>query len=334
MVYGGAPRPAGFEFAEEEIEKMNYLEEMMIEEMENNGTIYAVKVNNRTEEHKRPQVILSYIEIVGDKIIGHFFTLTDDLFGIGKSKIFGKGGEHFTHRYMDKDVISWLHKEGYMLINKDKCCDYYRKLRGFGEFNNIVNEINLMAKTYKAPKNVPGAAVVSKSDFISKSGTITSTDSNMNHIKRIAKTSKDYRYFMELYNIFEDLGFTNVYHAVTGSGSITAADAEIIRSGKLKCSAKDAKKAYAILEYEAKFKDIVDAVGGRGDYFKIAIAFCFNHPDVDNNVLLKRLRKNYDKMTRIQSIRDALHQIERVYNYRRNPKVSIEHDYLRSRNIR
>jgi len=311
---------------------MNYLEEMMSDEM-----IYGVKVKDRSAEHKRPQVILSYIETVEDKVIGHFMTITDDLYSNDKSKVFSKGNDHFTHRYMNEneDVVPWMHKEGYMLVDKDKWSNYYMCVHGFGDFNQAVSEINAKSKIYKErinsnkSKKNTNVTTVDKSGFASKTNTIQFADSNMNHIARLAKTSNDYRNFMELYRRFEDVGFTNVYHAVTGSGSITAADAEIIRSGKLKCSADDVKRATSVLTYELKFKNIVSEVGGRGDYFKIALAFCFNHPEIDNEFLLKRLRKNYGKMTKIKSIRDALLQIEKIYNYRRNPKVSIEHDYLR-----
>ena len=315
---------------------MNYLEEMMNDEM-----IYGVKVKDRSAEGKRPQVILSYIETVEDKVIGHFMTVTDDLYGNDRPKIFSKGNDHFTHRYMNEneDVVPWMHKEGYMLVDKDKWSNYFMSVHGFGNFNQAVNEINTKSKAYKEriegnkAKKSNNITTVDKSGFVSKSDTVKFTDSNMNHIARLAKTSSDYRNFMELYSKFEDVGFTNVYHAVTGSGSITAADAEIIRSGKLKCSADDVKRATSILAYELKFKNIISEVGGRGDYFKIAIAFCFNHPEIDNELLLKRLRKNYGKMTRISSIMDAIRQIESIYNNRRSHKVFLEHDYLRSKNI-
>ena len=286
---------------------MNYLEGMM-----DNEVLYFARVNR--ENRTTPQVILLSLNVVGDKIIGAFTSLIDDMSENKNRAVFTSRGNHFTEKYMRKNGLQeWINNVGFVLIDKEKS-----------------NEIESKKNSKKIKEE--NTASVDKCNFVSKSDSAKNTDTNMNHIIRLAKTSNDYRNFMELYNRFDDIGFTNVYHAVTGSGSITAADAEIIRSGKLKCSADSVRRATDILTYESKFKDIVSAVGGRRDYFNIALAFCFNHPEIDNNILLKRLRKNYGEMTKIKSITDALRKIEKIYNNRRKPKVALEHDYLRSRN--
>lgn len=304
---------------------MNYLEGMM-----DNEVLYFARVNR--ENRTTPQVILLSLNVVGDKIIGAFTSLIDDMSENKNRAVFTSRGNHFTEKYMRKNGLQeWINNVGFVLIDKEKSNEYRRRAEsGTISFNDVVAEIESKKNSKKIKEE--NTVSVDKCNFVSKSDSAKNTDTNMNHIIRLAKTSNDYRNFMELYNMFEDIGFTNVYHAVTGSGSITAADAEIIRSGKLKCSADSVRRATDILTYESKFKDIVSAVGGRRDYFNIALAFCFNHPEIDNNILLKRLRKNYGEMTKIKSITDALRKIEKIYNNRRKPKVALEHDYLRSRN--
>lgn len=311
---------------------MNYLKEQLKSE-----TLYGV----RALRPEKPRIMLAKIFDYKRIKRGRFSTIDKD--GYTNMEL-GTGVTYVKNTYSqlkdDGNIVRWLHNSNYMLISKETYDRYMEMSSDPCEFDDIVNEINSLHNTYFA--NIKNGAKQIKDNNVDKveknscslaTESINPRDVNMECIKQYARTSNDYRNFLSLYEKYKDLKFATIYHAVTGSGSITASDSDKIRSGKLKCSDAQVRKATQLLDYESKFINIANAIYGRQDYFYIAIAFCFYCKEVDNDELLKKLRNNSKKGIVIKSIGQAIDRIESIYNCRRSPeqKVFIKQAYERDK---
>jgi len=216
--------------------------------------------------------------------------------------------------YEKENMIGWMHENSYILISESEYKKYKEDIQYPWKFHEIVKEIKIKSGSKKNIENDNvGTTPLPQGELVS-------------HIIMYANKSKDYFNFLNLYNKYKELGLVAVYNAVTESGSVNV---NSVKNGRLKCSAEQVKRASAILDYESKFMNMVNQINGRRDYVYIALAFCFNHPDVDNDRLYEMFKKRFKKIGHVKTLKDAANNIEFIYNSYYKNKVDIEYEFTK-----
>lgn len=110
-----------------------------------------------------------------------------------------------------------------------------------------------------------------------------------------------------------------------------------MKSGNFKCSDAEYNKAVEVLDYASQFREGIDGIGGRKEFYVIAIMFCYFCEEVDSEYLLTKFKKYYKSLTSINDIEDALTQIEsKIYNYQlRTPRepIALVGEYNRAKRV-
>lgn len=154
----------------------------------------------------------------------------------------------------------------------------------------------------------------------------------LNHIHYYAHSEKkisDYVYFenlMKAYPWATQRVLAYAVHGLSGFGFVSK-----VKTGDLKCSIEQYENAVRTLEYVEQFRDYIDKIGGRKEYYYFTVAFCYSDEKVDNDYLLKKFGKYGDTLKPVTSIKGAIEQVEKkIYNYQlRSPNepVIISADY-------
>lgn len=123
-------------------------------------------------------------------------------------------------------------------------------------------------------------------------------------------------------------------HGVTSGGGTVSR----LKDGDFKCDEAEYNRAVKAFDYAAQFVDNINGVGGRKEYYMIAIIFCYFCEEVDNEYLYAKFKKYHKSLSPITNIKEAILQIEgKVYNYQlRAPRepisISMEYERLRRAN--
>ena len=324
---GGASRPQGFIPSVEEVEKMEYLKNMM-----NNESVYGVKVEYNKERNEKGLIPrITFVKTYNNNGYGTFHTMANDT-----DKVVSKKGNNgvinvlntITKFYDPKTVVNWLKDKRYTIISKEKY-DYYRikSTESSEDFYNVSKQIEAdWQNSIKKPEVT--TRTVEKTSTINVSLAPKAQLDSMGCVVELAKKSKDYSNFLKLVNTYSDIGIAGVYYAVTSRGSISDSS---LKNGQLKCSSKQVEQASNILNYERKFQSI--GIKGRRDYFNVAIAFCYKLGSIDNDVLYRKVKKAYNEIPAIKSIEQAIEIVDGIYNRRlsKDKKVLIKQEYLKSK---
>lgn len=108
-----------------------------------------------------------------------------------------------------------------------------------------------------------------------------------------------------------------------------------MKSGTFKCSELEYNRAVSVLDYVNQFRENVNGIGGRKEFYIMALMFCFFCEEVDNEYLYAKFNKYYKSLSPISDIKSAVLQIEsKVYNYQmRSPRepISIVMEFERAK---
>ena len=160
------------------------------------------------------------------------------------------------------------------------------------------------------------------------------TTQNYIHSFAAGNRQLDYVYVEQLIKAYPWVGFSALSFAIRGV-AYGGTQTKMIREGKFQCDELEYNKAVSALEYLSQVKDEILSVGGRKEYYMIAIMFCFYCEDIDNEYLITKFKKYYKSLKPINDIMSALEQIEtKIYNYQmRSPRepISISTEYKRAR---
>ena len=328
VAFGGPSRPNGFAISDMERDKMEYLNNLL-----ENQEYYGAKVLERGEnEIGIPRIILARTD---GKIGWHTTTISRDIETNRKTKI-KKDITTMVNRYQrykEKDGLKWFYKDGggnYTPISKSEYYNYMYELTDWQNFDESINNIYMLKSRYKNNTNYfVTDEKINDNQTLSNIGKKT----NIDYIEEYAKTSSDYKNFLNLLYKYNDLDLVVVYHAVTGRGSISG---DSFKNGNFKCTKADVEKASQILDFESRFTDVIQTIKGRRDYLYVVLGFCYNCELIDNDELFNRFIKYYNKINPIKSIDQIVCDIDYIYNYRKpkNQKVFIKHEYVKDKTKR
>lgn len=156
-----------------------------------------------------------------------------------------------------------------------------------------------------------------------------------NYIHSFAAGDKkiDYIYVEQLLKQFPWSTLRIINFAISdfvGGGRSTA-----IKAGKMKCDEVEYNRAVNVLGYAGQFRKWIDGVGGRKEFYMIAVMFCYFCEEVDNDYLLKKFEKYHKSLSPVSDIKSAVQQVEsKIYNYQmRTPRepLAIVMEYERAR---
>jgi len=334
VAYGGPSRPDGFIMTNEERNKMGYLTNQL-----ENEVYYGVKIVDRKPgKPGKPRIQTAKTMFINEKKGWCYTTIADDTetFKNDKknkdsNKVAKITRETWYEPFKYDNETEWLQEDGkgeYTLTSKD---DYYRfTCVDWDVFDETVKEIRELRRKYKQSiqNGKDNYAPINSVNVVNKKDIVSSSTTSMDSIRLLAKKSVDYYNFNNLLDEYEnDLGLIAVYNAVTGSGSVST---PCLSDGSLKCTEEQMKKATGILDYELQFSDMVQAIKGRHDYLYVALAFCYNNKNINNDELFRRFSKKYKTFKTIKSIENAIDQIDGLYNFRmiKYPKVPLKQEYL------
>ena len=315
--YGGPPRGDDYVYSKEESEKMEYLKNK-----ENNKILYyCVKLNDSHENSKSLMFALCWRE--NNEIYFAHSTIFDDSNNSqkleqinkdrkGNNEIDGIGGASTKRIKLDKNkpVESWILNSGYTIIPKEVYADYLigtQMVASGGGFKEIRNKI--INRSWGEIINKETAKLGKENinyDSVLNSRTDRRNDI-LDAIAKMASTSEDCRRFMELTKMFPKIKPMSIYNAISGKTSIPK---ELVLKNKLRCSEKQFISAIKILNYDMRILDIIKH-SGRQDHFLAALNFCIARNDVDEEVLLTKLK---GKKIKAKSISEFIKVIDKHYN--------------------
>lgn len=125
---------------------------------------------------------------------------------------------------------------------------------------------------------------------------------------------QDYKYFENLCKQFPMFGNATITLAISDYAS--SHYSEKLRNGDLRCGVAEYDRAVKILDWLKSFSDYVKSIGGRKNYMYSALIYCYRNADVDNAYLLKKFSQRYKTCPEIASERQAIENIEKIYNNR------------------
>ena len=188
---------------------------------------------------------------------------------------------------------------------------------------------NLGLPVYYVIQNDIGLEEVKSLNSASKNWT------NRNYIHSFAAGDKvvDYIYLEQLMKAYPWATQRVINFAVNDFvGGIRSA---VIKDGTMKCSEVEYNKAVEVLDYAGQFRKWIDGIGGRKEFYLIAVMFCYLCEEIDNDYLLKKFEKYHKSLSPISDIKSAVQQIEtKIYNYQmRSPRepLGIVVEYERAR---
>lgn len=131
---------------------------------------------------------------------------------------------------------------------------------------------------------------------------------------------ESYRYLELLEQEFPDIGDRVIYAAVSSTThSIGGSFSQKIKSGEIEITDADYEKGRKTLAYIEKFSEYIHSISGRIECMQKALIFCYNTPAVDNAYLLTKFAKWYSRINPIVNERQAVEQLEMIYNFGRLP---------------
>lgn len=121
-----------------------------------------------------------------------------------------------------------------------------------------------------------------------------------------------------------------VVRAITNGFDV---DNRIIKSGEFICTQEDYNNAIEVLNFEARFAELVEKIGGgRKDFVYSAIGYGFMCKNCDNERLYKKMSENIRDFRRSSNLKDCLEELSEVYNHkaRVDTKVYLHIEYERN----
>ena len=107
-----------------------------------------------------------------------------------------------------------------------------------------------------------------------------------------------------------------------------------IKKGDYCCSYSTFSKTCEMLEQLKPFTELQSKVGGSKYKFFNCIAFCLEHPEVDNDYLLEVLQKATYTLPSCYKVEEFMRAIDSVYNFHKKKPIRIFDDYIRSTDYR
>ena len=324
VAHGGPSRKDGFIVGEKEKRKMGYLNDFF-----KNEEYYGEKILEREpNETGKPRIVLART----DAKTGWFTTTISHDIEYDEDTKEEKNVTTMVNRYQEYQYkfnpLGWFKgKGGYTLIPKE---EYYNAMHELTDWENFDKNLD---KFYKLKDKLKDATVnIVNKDYI-QTKDIDSKKTKIDYITDLAKASPDYKNLLDLTKKYNDIDFVAVYHAITGRGSISG---DSFKDGKFKCTKADVRRASKILDFESQFTSTLRMVKGRRDYMYIVLGMCYGCKNIDNDELLKRFQKYYNKIKSITSIDQTIDDIEYIYNYKKNElkKISIKQELKRNRKIK
>lgn len=155
---------------------------------------------------------------------------------------------------------------------------------------------------------------------------IYQTNWSMNdYINSYAESGNNsYIYLQQLIKAFPEMSLRVIHNAITGkaeSGNLA------IKSGSYSCTSEDYDKAGKILRYEERFRKFFDRLHGKSEFYYVAIAFCFRHPEVNDERLIDKVEQRQAELIPVSNIEQALGMLEKIYNHRSRDPVYLVTDY-------
>lgn len=131
--------------------------------------------------------------------------------------------------------------------------------------------------------------------------------------------------YIRLNNLIEQystygIGMSTIIRAASNNCDVND---DIIKSGRYICDEADYSTAVSVLNYERKFVDIVNQIGGRKDYVLAAIGIAFLDTECDVDRLYKKMYENYRYFRKCSTIIDCLEELTEIYNNRARAESKI-----------
>lgn len=145
------------------------------------------------------------------------------------------------------------------------------------------------------------------------------------------ESTQDYKYLEILTQKYPAFTEKTICMAIDGNAGRN--HAAKIKDGTYVCTESQYESAILALDFLESFRENIDKISGRNDYYYSALLFCYSDQNIDNDYLLKKFNKYHTHLDEVATISKALEEIERkVYNYQmRAPyePINIRFDYDR-----
>lgn len=130
--------------------------------------------------------------------------------------------------------------------------------------------------------------------------------------------------YVRFLDFFRSCGFSLSIAAYFAMRSHLSNKTDAIKSGRLIFSEEDAARSRKLSDFAHLFDDI--ETNRRGSFIQ-AIVFCFCDPEVDNELLVKKIHQSPRDFRAISSMEDCIQVIEEVYNRRCRNRVYIHTNF-------
>lgn len=286
----------------------------------NKPAFYGVKIDEKGNPGKNISPSVKIIEVVTNEkgIPSVTYNMLYDNSckkpGVTIQKTFFEQKREYKDFY---STIEMFKREGYRTISKK---DYDEICNRNNACIKVINDNIDFVKGIYAGLGIGKEPTKSPKPPIKKS-------SYIDYIEEKSNTDISFRYLKDLFSKYkDDFSITEIFYAATGHGSIQE---DYLKQGFVFTEDMH-KNACDALDYLLKFKDIADKVPGRKSFLNMVILACYNCKSINNDELYKRLHKKYGKLKieKIQSVDNAIDEVEKYYNYLQSKKNKVNLHYV------
>ena len=142
------------------------------------------------------------------------------------------------------------------------------------------------------------------------------------YIDRYAETGNvSYEYLQKLIGEFGPKYQAKVIINVV-SGRVESATRQI-KEGEFVCTSQDFERTRETLVWLQNFSGAIKRLEGHTEYYYMALAFCHEEKEIDDERLVERVNQRQAEMIPVTTIQQAFEVIEKMYNYRNRKIVYI-----------
>lgn len=170
--------------------------------------------------------------------------------------------------------------------------------------------------------NLPVLYVVQKGIGIKECRFLNSCSTNWgikDHVHSYANGSdkrEAYIYLEQLQREFPQFGIRIIYSAASSKPiGMGGGISQNLKSGEIEISESDYERGRKVLAYLDRFSPYLKTLTGRVECMQKALIFCYNNETVDNEYLLEKVTKYYQRIQSIVTEKESIEKLEMVYNF-------------------
>lgn len=136
--------------------------------------------------------------------------------------------------------------------------------------------------------------------------------------------AEDYSRIKNLHCKYPDIPYTALVSVINDQYNTAGSNTKILKEGRLVLSEEKTQELYSICDYVQQFKGVQQRQGSSMMTWFFALAYCYRHPDIDNEKMLHKVRCSGTSIPQTNELQTFLTYLSQVYNFRCHSLTPID----------